>query len=71
MSSLIDLFKEALVYPTKDYKALVIFGVLFLIANLSSVLLSFSNFLYSFTLLWFLSLESSSNFIWAKISFFH
>lgn len=24
MTSLIDLFKEALVYPTKDYKALVI-----------------------------------------------
>ena len=42
MSSLIDLFKEALVYPTKDYKALVIFGVLFLIANLSSVLLSWN-----------------------------
>lgn len=37
MTSLIDLFKEALVYPTKDYKALVIFGVIFLIANLSSV----------------------------------
>jgi hypothetical protein len=32
-----DLFKEALVYPTKDYKALLILGVLFLIANLSSV----------------------------------
>ena len=27
MTGLIDLFKEALVYPTKDYKALVIFGV--------------------------------------------
>lgn len=37
MTGLIDLFKEALVYPTKDYKALVIFGVIFLIANLSSV----------------------------------
>ena len=40
MTSLIDLFKEALVYPTKDYKALVIFGVIFLIANLSSVLIA-------------------------------
>ena len=37
MTGLIDLFKEALVYPTKDYKALLIFGVIFLVANLSSV----------------------------------
>ena len=42
MTSLIDLFKEALVYPTKDYKALVIFGVIFLIANLSSVLIAWN-----------------------------
>lgn len=42
MTGLIDLFKEALVYPTKDYKALVIFGVIFLIANLSSVLLAWN-----------------------------
>ena len=38
MTGLIDLFKEALVYPTKDYKALLIFGVVFLVANLTSVL---------------------------------
>lgn len=38
MTGLIDLFKEALVYPTKDYKALLIFGVVFLVANLISVL---------------------------------
>ena len=37
MTGLLDLFKEALVYPTKDYKALLIFGVIFLITNLSSV----------------------------------
>ena len=42
MTGLIDLFKEALVYPTKDYKALVIFGVIFLIANLSSVLIAWN-----------------------------
>ena len=38
MTGLFDLFKEALVYPTKDYKALLIFGVIFLVANLASVL---------------------------------
>ena len=38
MTGLVDLFKEALVYPTKDYKALLIFGVIFLVANLSTVL---------------------------------
>ena len=37
MTGLIDLFKEALTYPTKDYKALLIFGVIFLVANLTSV----------------------------------
>ena len=37
MTDLIDLFKEALVYPTKDYKALLLFGVIFLVANLSTV----------------------------------
>ena len=37
MIGLLDLFKEALVYPTKDYKALLIFGVIFLLANLTSV----------------------------------
>lgn len=37
MTGLIELFKEALIYPTKDYKALLIFGVIFLVANLSSV----------------------------------
>lgn len=37
MTELLDLFKEALAYPTKDYKALLIFGVIFLVANLSSV----------------------------------
>ena len=42
MTGLVDLFKEALVYPTKDYKALVIFGVLFLVASLSSVLASWN-----------------------------
>lgn len=38
MTGLIDLFKEALTYPTKDYKALLILGVVFLVANLTSVL---------------------------------
>ncbi len=38
MTGLFDLFKEALAYPTKDYKALLIFGVIFLVANLTSVL---------------------------------
>lgn len=37
MIGLLDLFKEALSYPTKDYKALLIFGVIFLLANLTSV----------------------------------
>lgn len=37
MTGLIDLFKEALVYPTKDYKAMLIFGVIFLVANLTAV----------------------------------
>ncbi|SFL73434.1 Protein of unknown function [Methanobrevibacter olleyae] len=37
MTELFDLFKEALKYPTNDYKALLIFGVIFLIANLYSV----------------------------------
>ena len=37
MSSLIDLFKEALFYPTKDYKALLIFGLIFIIADLQSI----------------------------------
>ncbi len=38
MTGLIDLFKEALVYPTNDYKALLIFGIIFLVADLTSVL---------------------------------
>ena len=29
MTGLMDLFKEALEYPTKDFKALLIFGVSF------------------------------------------
>lgn len=37
MTGLIDILKEALAYPTKDFKALVIFGVIFLLANLTSV----------------------------------
>lgn len=37
MIGLLDLFKEAFSYPTKDYKALLIFGVIFLLANLTSV----------------------------------
>ena len=40
MTGLMDLFKEALEYPTKDFKALLIFGVIFLISSLSSVLTS-------------------------------
>ena len=38
MTGLFDLFKEALAYPTKDYKALLIFGAIFLVANLATVL---------------------------------
>ena len=37
MTELFDLFKEALAYPTKDYKAVLIFGVIFLLASLNSV----------------------------------
>lgn len=42
MTGLIDLFKEALVYPTKDYKALLIFGVVCLLANLASLVTSWN-----------------------------
>ena len=37
MTGLIDNFKEALVYPTKDYKALLILGVIFIFTGLSSI----------------------------------
>jgi len=38
---IVELFKDSLTYPTKDWNKLVIFGVLFVISNIFSILIAF------------------------------
>ncbi|WP_297982595.1 DUF4013 domain-containing protein [uncultured Methanobrevibacter sp.] len=38
MASLTEIFKEALTYPSYDFKALLILGIVFVVANISQIL---------------------------------
>lgn len=42
MKSLTDIFKGALEYPLQDYNILLVLGVIFLVSNLSSILINWN-----------------------------